>query len=257
MNKIVFENHFSARVVEIFFPEGYSITSEQDITLLKTEWTKNLKSWHSPYTCLIDFRNFIVAEEMKTPFLKTLQFFSNFFMRKIIGFCDENSHPPTVHFEIIVGYEKAVLETGLAKGSGIKRNLEDLRSRIQIDNDFNSHVMEIQFLSETELLTKEDIHILKAKVTNILRQWHTPYSVLFNCVNCSFSKEAHEEFLKLEKFLKSFFCKQILGYAPKMPKESYPFSMFRSRHLAAAELENSGIQSGSVANCATRKVKED
>ena len=116
-----------------------------------------------------------------------------------MGFCDENSQPPSVNFQIIVDYEKAVLETGLAKGAGIKRDLDSLRSRIQIDNDFNAHVMEIQFLSETELVSKEDIHILKEKVRNILRQWHTPYSILFNCVNCSFSEEAREEFLKVEK----------------------------------------------------------
>ena len=160
-NKIVFENHFSARVVEIFFPEGFSIVSEEDIVHLKTEWTKNLKSWHSPYTCLFDFRNFTVSPHLQASFLKMLQFFSNFFMRKIIGFCDENSQPPSVNFQIIVDYEKAVLETGLAKGAGIKRDLDSLRSRIQIDNDFNAHVMEIQFLSETELVSKEDIHILK------------------------------------------------------------------------------------------------
>ncbi|MES2614205.1 MAG: hypothetical protein V4591_02195 [Bdellovibrionota bacterium] len=252
--QIVFENHFSARVVEIFFPEGFSIASEQDLVYLKEQWTKNLKSWHSPYTCLFDLRNFSIVPEMQGSFDKTVQFFSNFFMRKIIGFCDENSCPPKVNFEVIVGYDKAVLQTGLAKGAGLKRDLESLRSRIQIDNDFNAHVMEVQLLAETEFVTKEDILVLKDKMKNILRQWHTPYSVLFNCVNCSFAKEAYEEFLKFEKFLKAFFCKQILGYAPKMPKESYPFKMYRSRHLAAAELENSGIQSGAVANCSTKKV---
>ncbi len=252
--KIVFENHFALRVVEIFFPEGFSITSEQDIAYLKEEWTKNLKSWHSPYTCLFDLRKFTVADELKDSFLRTIKFFSNFFMRKIIGFCEEGDAYPELNFPVTVGYEKAAIEAGLAKGSGLKRDLENLRSRIQIDNDFNAHVMEIQFLAETELISKEDIHTLRDKVKNILRQWHTPYSILLNCVNCSFSPEAAQEFLKVEKFLKSFFCKEIIGYAPKMAKETYPFKVYRSRHLAAAELENNGLQSGSVANCSTRKV---
>lgn len=252
--KIEFENHFSARVVEIFFPEGFSITTQEDLAYLKTAWTKNLKSWHSPYTCLFDLRNFNISEEMKPPFLKMLQLFSNFFMRKMIAFCDDKSNVPELNLQVIVGYENAVLETSLAKGAGLKRDLESLRSRIQIENDFNAHVMEIQFLAETELISKEDVQILKDKIKNILRQWHTPYNVLFNCINCSFSLEANEEFLKLEKFLKAFFCKQILGYAPKMLKETYPFKTYRSRHLAAAELENSGLQSGAVANCSTKKI---
>ena len=57
----------------------------------------------------------------------------------------------------------------------------------------------------------------------------------------------------MEKFLKSFFCKRIIGYAPKISKESYPFETFRSRHLAAAQLEHEGLQSGNVANCSTKK----
>lgn len=254
MGKIIqFENHFSARVVEVFFPEGFAISSHDDLAFLKAEWTKNLKSWHSPYTCLFDLRNFTLSPELKDPFEKMLKFFSNFYMRKIIGFCHENSLIPEVNFQVIVGYDNAVIETGLAKGAGLKRDLESLRSRIQIDNDFNAHVMEIQFAAPTDFNSKEDILIFKDKVKNILRQWHSPYSILINCVNCTFSEEAKEEFFKVEKFLKSFFCKEIIGYAPKIAKDTYPFKMFRSRHLAAATLENSGIQSGAAANCSTRK----
>ncbi len=252
--KIVFENHFSKRVVEILFPEGFSIRNKDDLSHLKEEWTKNLKSWHSPYTCIFDLRKFELSADMKEPFNRLIQFFSSFFMRKIIGFYEAESIAPEVNFSVIMGYDEAAKEAGLLKGAGLVRNLDDLRSRIQIDNDFNAHAMDIQFLAATEFTTKEHVLILKDKIKNILRQWHTPYSVLINCLNCTFEKEAYDEFIILEKFLKSFFCKQVIGYANKGEKETYPFKVFRSRHIAAAELENSGLQSGSVANCSTRKT---
>lgn len=253
-NEIEFENHFSARVVVIVFPNGYKVTEEQDLIKIKDAWTKNLKSWHSPYTCLFDLRNFQLPSELESSFDKLIQFFKNFFMRKIIGFYDENSIKINVKFETVIGIDTASAQTGLARGKGFEKNVTDLRSKIQIDNDFNAHVMEVNFIDNADFLTKEDIAVLKSKLQNILMLWHTPYSVIFNCVNCTFSAEAKNEFSRLERFLKSFFCKTIVGYAPKANKETYPFPMFRSRHLAAASLENSGIDSGEIANCSTRKI---
>ncbi|WP_397601139.1 hypothetical protein [Silvanigrella sp.] len=253
-NKIEFENHFSARVVVIVFPNGYKVNSEQDLLEIKNAWTKNLKSWHSPYTCLFDLRDFNISPALEPSFEKLIHFFKNFFMRKIIGFYDENSKQINVKFETVLGIDNASAQTGLARGKGFEKNITDLRSKIQIDNDFNAHVMEITFIGDTDFMTKEDVTILKSKLQNILMLWHTPYSVIFNCVNCTFSEDAKNEFVKVERFLKSFFCKSIVGYAPKANKETYPFTMFRSRHLAAGSLENSGIESGEIANCSTRKI---
>jgi len=253
-NEVEFENHFSARVVVIVFPIGYKVNSEQDLLEIKNAWTKNLKSWHSPYTCLFDLRNFKLNPELETSFDKLILFFKNFFMRKIIGFYDEKSDKINVKFETVIGIDTASAQTGLARGKGFEKNISDLRSKIQIDNDFNAHVMEINFLAETEFLKASDIAILKSKLQNILMLWHTPYSVMVNCVNCTFSEEAKIEFLKVEHFLKGFFCKTIVGYAPKGEKDSYPFPVVRSRHLAAASLENSGLESGEIANCTTRKI---
>lgn len=251
--QVTFENHLSARVVEVQFPEGLKISTAQQLTELKTAWSENLKKWHSPYTCLFDCRKFEIDEQCRKDFERLISFFKNFFMRNIIGFCNEGAKPEWCPFEVIEGYDAAVTRTGLARGAGLTRNLDDLRSRIQIDNDFNAHVMEISFLADTHLQTAADIQILKSKIHNILKMWHSPYSVLFNCVNLEFSSEAATEFVRLEKFLRSFFCKNIIGYAPRADKSTYPFPTFRSRHLAAAELEHSGIQSGAVANCSTRK----
>lgn len=254
-NKIEFENHFSKRVMEILFPDGFRLEKSEDLMKLKREWTANLKNWHSPYTCLFDVRKFVLDPAQKDAFARLVQFFGTFHMKKAIGFADGEADFSQFPFEVFSSYDEAASKTGLGREGGLKRDLADLRSRIQIENDFNAHVMEVSFLADTHLESAGDIATLKSKITNILRQWHSPYSLMFNCVNCTFSQEAKASFSSLEKFLKSFFCKEIIGYAPKGERDSYPFKMFRSRHLAAAELSNSGITPGSVANCSTRKEK--
>jgi hypothetical protein len=251
---VQFENHLSARVVEVHFPDGLKVTNKSDLADLKTAWSENLKKWHSPYTCLFDCRSFEVAPELRPDFERLIAFFKNFFMRTIIGFCSEGQAPEWSPFEVVSGYDAAVARTGLARGAGLQRDLTDLRSRIQIDNDFNAHVMEISFLAETHLESAADVLTLRSKVQNILKMWHSPYSIIINCVNLTFTEAAAQEFVRFERFVKSFFCKSIIGYAPRGEKGTYPFQTFRSRHLAAAEHEHSGIQSGSVANCSTRKT---
>ena len=253
-HKIEFENHYSARVLIIIFPNGYKIENDDDLQNLKNLWTNNLKSWHSPYTCLFDLRDFVLTKEKEQSFHKLIAFFKNFFMRKIIGFYEENSNIVNIEFETIVGFANAIAQTNLSREKILASTTNDLRSKIQIDNDFNAHVMEINFLADTDFVTASDIAILKSKLQNMLMLWHTPYSIMFNCVNCTFSEEAKLEFEKIERFLKGFFCKIIVGYAPKNSKDSYPFPTVRSRHLAAASLENSGIESGEIANCSTRKI---
>lgn len=253
---IRFENHFAKRVMEVFFPDGYTIETDDDLKYLKQQWMGNLKNWHSPYTCIFDVRNFRVVESKKSEFEKLIQFFSKFFMKKTLGFSGgEAPSEGDFPFSVYATYDEAIGQTALGREGGMTRNLQDLRSRIQIDNDFNAHVMEISFLADTIFESASDVSILRAKVQNILHQWHSPYSVLINCVNCTFSDEARAAFLGFEKFLRAFFCKDILGYAPKGEKSSYPFRVLRSRHLAAAELGNNGIESGAVANCSTRKSK--
>lgn len=248
--KIEFENHFSARVIEILFPEGCFIRTREHLQFLKTKWQANLKSWHTPYTCVFDLRNFHVDENLNSDFIKLLKFFEKFHMKKIIGFKVENSLlPEGIFFDVFASYDEAIQHTGLAKGAGLTRNVANLRDRIVIENDFHAHVMEISFLTETNFDTKADIQILKSKIQNILRLWHTPYSVLFNCVNLKFSDEAKKSFLPVEKFLKGFFCKEILGYSPCDSKDNYPFFTYRSRHVAAGKLESIGAQAGDSARC--------
>lgn len=251
--QVSFENHMSERVVEIHFERGLQLEKASDLAELKTAWAENLKRWHSPYTCLFDCRQLVVAPSLHKDFEKLISFFRNFFMKTILGFCEPGQQPAWCPFEIVEGYDTAIARTGLARGAGLTRKLDDLRSRMQIDNDFNAHVMEISFLADTALQSSADIQIIKSKLQNILKMWHAPYSILFNCVNITFAPEAAAEFARLEKFLRAFFCKNIIGFAPRGEKSTYPFPTYRARHQAAAALEHSGLQSGSVANCSTRK----
>ncbi len=249
--KIIFENYFAKRVMEIKFPDGFSLQYKDDLDYLKAQWSQNLKMWHSPYTCLFDCRQFELSESMTEPFEKLLSFFSHFFMKKIVGY--SSGQPFKVPFEILGEYNEAREHLGLDRVSGATKKLENLRDRIQIDNDFNAHVMEVQFLEETFLETTEDFAILKDKIKNNLRLWHTPFSILFDCRFLTLSSNTHQDMLSFERFLKGFFCKKVAGYSPKESKEKYPFETFRSRHAAAGVLENQGLQSGATANCASKK----
>lgn len=251
--RVEFENHLSARVIEVQFPDGLGIANTEDLNQLKAAWSDNLKRWHSPYSCLFDCRKLSVSQEMRPEFEKLIAFFKKFFMKSIIGFCEIDGSPEWCPFDVVEGYDAAVAKTGLSRGAGLQRDLSDLRSRIQIDNDFNAHVMEVSFLADTKLESRADVLTLRSKVHNILKMWHSPYSILFNCSNLTFSPEAKAEFTLFEKFVVSFFCKRLIGYAPRDSRDGYPFQVFRSRHVAAAELEHSGIQSGATANCSTRK----
>ncbi len=254
-NKINFEHHLSERVMEIHFENGFQASSKADIEELKNEWSKALKRWHSPYSCLFDCRKLSIAQECTEDFTRLFPFFKNFFMKKVVGFVGEgeNTDIPEIPFEVFAGYEAAAQKTGLARGAGLERDLTQLRSRIQIDNDFGAHVMEVSFLAETCFDSREDIETLRSKMQNILMMWHTPYSVVFNLQNCTFTAKGKAEFSAVERFLKGFFCKTIVGYSPEGEKESYPFPCFRSRHKAVGTLEHEGLVSGDEANCSSRR----
>jgi len=252
---ILFEHHLKEKVMEIIFPDGFEIHSAESIDTLKTQWSENLKKWHSPYSCLMDCRKLSIDSQMAEDFEKLVQFFLKFFMKKIIGFSDDmstNSH--FLPFEVIAPYDNALVSLGMGKGfGGLERDLTKLRSRIHIDNDFNAHVMEISFLAKTDLLTAGDVTILKSKIQNALLQWHTPYSILFNTNDLTFSDEAIEAFAQFEKFLKSFFCQKIIGYGSGL-NSNFPFKVFRARHQAASQLTHQGLSSGEIANCSTKKI---
>lgn len=256
---IKFEHHLQLRVMEVHFPEGFRIASQDDLQELKRAWMQALRTWHSPYTLLFDVRDFQVEEPMRAPFEKLVTFFKGFFMKRTVGFTEPGRTPPEgLPFPIHESYEAASKETGLGREGGLKRDLSNLRDRIVFENDFTAHVMEVSFLSETHFASASDIDVLRSKLTNVLMQWHSPYSLVFNCANVSFAEETKPSFERLERFLKGFFCKTILGYSPRadVPRESYPFPTYRARHVAVAKLEHEGLVAGDVANCSTKSSRK-
>jgi hypothetical protein len=254
-NHIKFEHHLSERVMEIHFEGGLRLLSSGDLDVLKEAWATALKRWHSPYTCLFDCRHLEIQEDLMPSFEKLISFFKNFFMKKVVGFVGADDPLPAapLPFPVLKGYEAAAAQTGLARGAGLERDLSSLRSRIQIDNDFSAHVMEVSFLADTHLESEDDLQTLRSKLQNILMMWHTPYSVVFNLEKCTFSPLVSERFGTIERFLRGFFCKDIVGYSPKGSKEMYPFPVYRSRHKAVGQLQNQGLNAGDSANCSSRK----
>jgi hypothetical protein len=257
---IRFENHFAKRVIEVFFDEGFEISSREDLEHLKSQWTDNLKKWHSPYTCVLDCRTLIVAEDLQPDFTRLIDFFKKFFMKKIVGFATSQRDVAELQsfpFPVAPDYETAIAETGLGRSGGLSRDLSRLRDRIQIDNDFSAHVMEISFLAPTDFDTDEDLKTLRGKLQNALIQWHTPYSLVFNIADCRFSESGRAAFAAVERFLRAFFCQAIVGYGPAEDPSSYPFKVYRSRHKAVGTLNHQGLQSGETANCSTRRIKQN
>lgn len=255
--EISFENHFNLKVIEISFHSNFHIKSSNEILKLKKMWRENLQMWHSPYSCIIDVTNIYLDEALKSEFDAMIRFFKSFFMKKLFGYCTTGQKMDS-YFSFVVfdSYAEARESVGLNRDFR-KKSKSGLRDEITIENDFNEHVMEISFDSPVIFQTKEDVESLRSKVKNMLRMWHTPYSVLINCQNCRISPDILKEFIALESFLKGFFCKRIIGYAPCESKEHYPFQTHRSRHLAVKELTHSGLSSGSKANCSTRKSLGD
>lgn len=216
---------------------------------------QNLKSWHSPYTAILDFRNITVAPNMVADLKKLLEFFKKFFMRKALGIVasvQQQQQLQPLEIELYLIPEEAYNHTGLGRLKA-EAAVTDLRSQIRFENDFQAHVIEASFLGDVHFESAADVAIFKSKLINNLKLWHTPFSLIIDCSHSTFSVEARKAFASLERFLRGVFCKAIIGYAPKQEKDQYPFTTFRSRHKAAAQLEHSGLIGGDTATCGSKK----
>lgn len=251
-----FEPHYQRRVLSIEWDEAQRRHTAVEWEILKKAWVAQLKSWHYPYTALVWVREHALQPDDVGALRKMVLFLKKFHLRKIHFINEtrlfEESETPDWYVHHL-NYEEAGL--CLEGGAVPKEAGSDFKSLIQIENDFNAHVMEISFLDHFVLSEKSQIKTLQTKVTNHLKAWHSPYSLLIDCSKWTMSADMTKEFESFLRFLKAFFCKVVLGYSPKGTKEEYPFVTFRSRHLAAAQLEHEGITQGSVANCSTRREK--
>lgn len=249
--KISFEHNFQKKVMIQTFTEHVVLASEKDVTAWRNLWMPELKSWHSPYKTLIDCSNLLVRtddEKVKPALDRLLKFFEGFFLKKAVGFgYNQQAGHDLLPFKVHSDENEALTEVGLAKGS-LRPAGGDFRSAIQLQNHFRQHCVELTFAEETTIDTLDKLAILRSKLTNNLMQWHSKWNLLIDCHNLRLSPDLNDEFLKMEKFFKGLFLKQIVGYN-NLSRADFPFDSYRARHKAAAVLEGEGNFSGDEAEC--------
>lgn len=83
---IQIQNHFQQHTMEISFSEPVSMTSSEQVQVLKSKITNALMQWHSKWNLLMDCTNLTtdtaVAEDIK----KMLRFFEGFFLKNAVGY---------------------------------------------------------------------------------------------------------------------------------------------------------------------------
>ena len=240
------------------FEPSTIICTSKDVLAWRSQWTQALTSWHSPYKALIDCSNLDIKPDSETDELAKaldlmLSFFKGLFLKKVSGFGYKNEKGHDIlPFKVHEKLEDAQKELGVRAKKDSK--YDDFRSTIQFDNHFKQHVIELSFAAPVRLDSEEKIRVLKSKLLNNLMLWHSSWSLIIDCSNLEITTDIHPLFTDFTRSLKGFFLKHIVGYSPKAPKDSYPFTVYRARHRAAAELESEGNFSGEDANCSTRKA---
>lgn len=251
---IEFESDYRNKILFQNFKEETHINTYKDVLQWRSQWTKALSSWHSPYKTLVNCSNLHAAsdKEIGDKFSTMMKFFEGLFLKKIIGYgYSEGQGHKNLPFEIFKTEEEASKALGIRQRSQAEPG--DFRSSIQFENHFRQHVIELTFSQPVTINSKKQVLALKSKLTNNLMHWHSGWNLLIDCNNVEFSEEVTEDFEKIITFFKGFFMKEVIGYLPKSLDLKYPFKVYRSRHKAAAILENEGMNSGEDANCASRK----
>lgn len=253
--KLEFENDFRQKIMVQSFSEPFSIESTSDVDDWKAIWTKELSSWHSPYKLLLNCTGLTVSDDAKVKQKLDLmfQYFKGFFLKKTVAFTtSEHASHEHLPFEVVQSEEEAYKQIGIRQKKGASE-AKDFRSRIQIENDFRAHVMELSFLPETEINSAAEVATLKSKITNNLMQWHSKWNLMIDCTNLKIAPDQGDALIRSLEYFKGFFMLQIVGYSPSAPKETYPFETFRSRHKAVLKLERVGALSGNEAHCQSTK----
>jgi len=251
------ENNFQLKYMQQAFAVPVSIATPGDVQTWRSQWMSALKMWHSPYKALIDCTNLSLASpsapDTQKALLTMLKFFEGLFLRQAAGFgLDPSKGHDLLPFPVYASIEEALgalaIRTVKEKGAPV-----DFRDAIQIQNHFQQHVVELGFSMPVVIDDQAKIDALKSKLTNNLMQWHSKWSLLIDCTNLDFSDGISPSFALLERYLRGFYMKVMIGYSPRSAKESYPFEVFRARHNAAARLGSEGNFSGDAADCNSRK----
>jgi hypothetical protein len=252
-DSVVFEPDFQKRVLFIRFKSPVSFAAKVDYLHLRSAWMEALKSWHSPYTAVIDWQNIDVTDAglFKDQFALMLKFFQGLFLKKT--FVHSCAQP-----ELLTGHELELVndEEQIRERLGLERKPRvfsgNFRDAIQFQNDFKQHVIEMSLTEPVVLSTDEQLASLKTKLSNNLMQWHSKWSLLVNCENLQIDAAMFDEWNKLMRYFRGFFMKNCLGYNPAST-EPYPFTCYRSRHKAVGQLESEGAFMGNEANCNSKK----
>jgi hypothetical protein len=252
--QIEFEHDYQQKVMTQRFVGATVLDSTTVVQAWRSQWMKELSSWHSPYKVLVDCSELSVGAqpEVAKALDLMIKFFNGFFLRKVVGFgyrADAGlEHLP---FPVLVSSDEAAVELGIRAPK--ERVATDFRSTIQLQNHFQQHSIELSFSEPVAISTKEQVQALRSKIMNNLMQWHSKWSLIIDCANLEVSQDVAADFERLLTVLRGFFMKQAVGYSPSGAKESYPFPVFRARHRAVAEIEGEGNFSGDDANCRSRK----
>ena len=248
-----FEPHYQKRVLSVGFDPHTHIKTKEQIRELRTQWTNALQSWHSPYTALINLEHLTLdpSPELKEEWERFFKFLRGFFLKKALAYGhDQTKGHGILPFEFFTE-EEALKKSGLTR-QRVKSGELDLRSAITLENHFQQHVIELDFACPVTLKTKEDVQVLKEKLTNNLMQWHSPWNLLIHCQNLTLEPEATTALKGMLKIFTAFFLKNTIGYGQKA-SDQYPFPTYRSRHLAVSQLESEGLTSGDSVQCQSRK----
>ena len=248
-----FESDYRNKILYMSFSESTTITSKIDVLRWRSQWTDTLKSWHSPYKAFIDVSNIERiedSEEIRSELQSMTRFFKGFFMRKAVGYGHEFGE--LLPFPTFTKEELAAKHIGIRERKATKKG--DFRSLITFENHFRQHVIELTFEEKVKITTREQINILKEKITNNLMQWHSKWNLLIDCTNIeSIDTELTDDFELFLKSMKGFFMKTVIGYSPSTRTTEYPFKVYASRHKATAQLESEGLFGGDEADCASKK----
>lgn len=237
------------------FVEPTTLGTAGDVAQWRSRWMQELKSWHSPYKVIVDCSKLIVADapDVQEAIQRMLKFYEGLFLKSIVGYSPADPAPP-LPFEVVKTFEEAQIKAGV-RGMRSPTAPADFRSTIQFQNHFAQHVVELSFSDDVKVESKEQILVLKSKLTNNLMQWHSKWSLLVDCSRVEFDPGVKEEWEKVQKFLSGFFMKAVIGYGPKGAQDSYPFPVYRARHKAVAQLEAEGMFMGNDAHCRSTKAK--
>lgn len=254
MVQLKFEHDYQQKIMVQSFEGPCVIDSPKVVQQWRTQWMQELKSWHSPYKLIIDCRNltYVANPETNDAVARMIKFFEGLFLKSTTGYGPVINGIDQLPFKIVATFEDAQREAG-ARGMRDPSAPQDFRGSIQFQNHFAQHVIEMSFSDDVVISTKEQIDIIKSKLTNNLMQWHSKWSLLIDCSRVKFDPATKDSWNKLDVFFKGFFMKVALGYSPSDEnRTNYPFDTFRARHAAVARLESEGHFMGNDAHCKSK-----